>query len=375
MAKQAHLRVVRAGATAIAHWRTANPGGILDLRGANLTGAALDRCDLSFALLESAKLQRASLFQANLERCDLSNAALESANLRRVSLVRASLNRCMLMNAVMELADLRWADLVEANLRNARCGGADFFKADLRRAVLDGAVLKKTNLEDANLLEATFRGTVFDNTRLVNTDFSDAHELDRAVHRTQSPIDHETISTSRNLPGAFLRGCGIEQLYAREFSKAHLRPPLFNVTSSESFPDAWESFCCEVLNRHEGTTEIYRREPPENGIDLYWPARKIAYQCKSVEDVTGRFNLTRAIKSLQRALQCRRQVPWTKYVLCCNHDITGNQELKLHEVFGAIKLLTPEFWVKRCKEQFQHLGNRFLWLVGPMDRMRNGPPV
>ena len=160
---------------------------------------------------------------------------------------------------------------------------------------------------------------------------------------------------------------GIEDPWLRRFGEHHLYPPLFVTEPQNSFADAWEVFCCEVLNRYKKTDEIRRRKAPENGVDLYWPAEKIAYQCKSVEDSLGRFSVTKAVESIRSAKTIRKELPWERYVVCSNVDITGPQETKLKEELPEVELLTPSFWMSRCREQSQYLRERFLRL-GPMDR-------
>jgi hypothetical protein len=128
-----------------------------------------------------------------------------------------------------------------------------------------------------------------------------------------------------------------------------LQPPFFVVEPETSFANAWEVFCCQVLNRHHKTTDIYQRKPPEGGIDLYWPAKKLAYQCKSVEDKTGQFSLSKAMASIDSALKTRRELPWEKYILCANVVLTGEQERKLREQLPdkELELPTPSFWHPR----------------------------
>jgi len=155
---------------------------------------------------------------------------------------------------------------------------------------------------------------------------------------------------------------GIEDMLIRgwnRFGYRMLQPPFFVVEPETKFSDAWEVFCCDVLNRHHKTTEIYQRKPPEGGVDLYWPARKTAYQCKSVEEETGRFSLTKAMESINSALETRKHLSWEKYVLCSNVVLTGDQERKLREKLPEIELLTPSFWQPRCLEQREHLRDRF----------------
>ncbi|HBN90794.1 MAG TPA: hypothetical protein DD408_16665, partial [Rheinheimera sp.] len=62
-----------------------------------------------------------------------------------------------------------------------------------------------------------------------------------------------------------------------------LVPPFLYVPEEQDFSKAWEFFCCKLLNLSNMTTEIYVRNPPEQGVDIYYPSKKIAYQCKSVE--------------------------------------------------------------------------------------------
>jgi len=152
---------------------------------------------------------------------------------------------------------------------------------------------------------------------------------------------------------------GIEDPWLREFGESHLYPPLFVVEPQTSFADAWEVFCCEVLNRHEKTDKIYRRKPPENGVDLYWQSKKIAYQCKSVEETTGKFNITKAVASLTSAMKIRNTLSWEKYYLCSNMALTGPQEQRLRDILPNIELLTPSFWVPRCREQSKYFASRF----------------
>jgi len=150
----------------------------------------------------------------------------------------------------------------------------------------------------------------------------------------------------------------------REFGELHLYPPLFVVGPQTSFADAWEVFCCDVLNRHYKSNNIRRRKAPEGGIDLYCASEKVAYQCKSVEESTGKFSVSKAVKSLKAALKTAKKLRWDRYVICSNVDLTGPQEQQLRDVFPEIS-----FWIPRCREQSRHLGGRFRRLE-PMDRGR-----
>ena len=80
-----------------------------------------------------------------------------------------------------------------------------------------------------------------------------------------------------------------------------------------------------------------------------------------MEDEGGRFNLKKAMGSIDAALETRKHLPWEKYVLCSNVILTGEQERKLREKLGEgeLELLVPSFWQPRCLEQREHLRNRF----------------
>ena len=155
---------------------------------------------------------------------------------------------------------------------------------------------------------------------------------------------------------------GIEAPWGRE--GPHLYPPFFGTEPQNSFADAWEVFCCDVLNRHEKTTQIRQRRPPENGVDLIWREKKVAYQCKSVESGrTGDFNVTKAVESMKAAVAHRDEIGWKQYVICTNVELTGNQETNLRqaseEADVELGLLTPSFWVPRCHEQWWKVQGRF----------------
>src|SRR5260370_164353 len=109
-----------------------------------------------------------------------------------------------------------------------------------------------------------------------------------------------------------------------------LHPPIFVVPEETSFADAWEAFCCKTLNVREQTDEIYRRHHPEQGIDLYFPTKQIAYQCKSVESgKSSDFNVARALESVRVAKQVQPELGWKEYAICTNVDITGSSEKRL----------------------------------------------
>jgi len=189
-------------------------------------------------------------------------------------------------------------------------------------------------------------------------------------------IGHEESRREEKFVGELRKGYsvaelldGIEDPQKRGFGLYILYPPFFEILpGEESFADAWEIFCCEVLNRYEKTTEIVRRKAPEGGVDLLWREKKRAYQCKSVIDpITNRFDVNKAVKSVKAAIAKRSETGWKTFYICSNVGITGPQENKLRKACPNVdlKLLPPSFWQPRCREQHTYLDNRFSKLKRP----------
>ncbi len=119
-----------------------------------------------------------------------------------------------------------------------------------------------------------------------------------------------------------------------------LTPPFLHLPEQTDFSKAWEGFCCKVLNLKFKTDEIYVRNPPEQGVDLFYPTQKIAYQCKSVESgKSGDFNSTHAISSYNAAQQHQQAIGWVEYALCTNVDITGTAEATLRSAIPNLTIL------------------------------------
>lgn len=118
-----------------------------------------------------------------------------------------------------------------------------------------------------------------------------------------------------------------------------------------NFDDVWEMFCCKILNIEKRKNNIYRRIPPENGIDLFSPDDKIAYQCKSTEnaDCQGH-NITKIEQSYQSALTHKNELNWEKYYLCLNYDLTGKQESNLKEKLPNVEILGKSYWLNLCQK-------------------------
>ncbi len=129
-----------------------------------------------------------------------------------------------------------------------------------------------------------------------------------------------------------------------------LTPPFLVVPEQQDFPDAWEHFCCKLLNLARGTARIYVRQPPEQGIDLYDPETRTAYQCKSVESgKSGDFNAAHAVQSIESAQRVQADLGWENYALCTNVAVTGTAEATLKKALKDIEILPSSHWVQLCE--------------------------
>jgi hypothetical protein len=140
----------------------------------------------------------------------------------------------------------------------------------------------------------------------------------------------------------------------------YLYPPFFHVPEQSNFPDAWESFCCKLLNLAKGTNEIYVRTAPEQGIDLYFPSKNIAYQCKSVESgKSGEFSSSKAIESLEAAKLARKDLGWKKYAICTNVNVSGIAERKLRSELRLLQIYPSSYWQRLCEKYPTEVNRNF----------------
>jgi uncharacterized protein YjbI with pentapeptide repeats len=206
MANPKHLALLKKNIFDWNAWRKENFNEFPDLTEANLPGANLTRANLTGANFARPRLVRADpiwagLTSANIiEQGHLSTANLTEAKLTGASLIKANLTGVHFTRADLIEADLSWANLTKADLSWANLNGAD-----LRKAKLSEAVLYYTILGDTNLIEA--------------------EGLDSCRHLGPSIIDHQTPAKSGNLPLAFLRGCGLPDLWI-EYLPSLLNQPI-----------------------------------------------------------------------------------------------------------------------------------------------------
>ena len=133
---------------------------------------------------------------------DLSGSKLAGADLSGADIRRAALLLANLTEATLHQTNLGWANLSLADLSDANLSGANLIAADLTKVNLSGA-----NLDNSEFTYFRVSGTV-----LGNTDLSAVKGLEAVRNEGPSSIDIYTIYKSKgNMPGAFLRGCGVPE--------------------------------------------------------------------------------------------------------------------------------------------------------------------
>lgn len=143
----------------------------------------------------------------------------------------------------------------------------------------------------------------------------------------------------------------------------HFYPPYFRADPHLSFAEAWELFCCHLLNLENDTHAIRRRKPPEQGIDLIWWEEGIAYQCKSVEHELGKFRIDKAKASLKTALEHQADIGWKKYSICTNVTLTGTHETALRRLWPDIGIYDYSRWQELCRHFHEHIADYFCVLL------------
>lgn len=181
----------------------------VDLRGAKLGNARLNKVDLHKADLQGASLSGADLFQANLE-----GATLINANITKTKLPKAWLSGVNMQNVKRyqgipdgEITlirfnlpfELQGIDLYQATIQDSNLAGADLSDGDLR-----GAIFTNVNLFDADMSDSTLRIAEFHNVDLneAKLDGADLHYVDlrEVKNLTQEQIDSACVDKTTKLP-------------------------------------------------------------------------------------------------------------------------------------------------------------------------------
>lgn len=164
---------VQAALTVVGRREVSNDIRLVDLSGADLSGA-----DLTLANLAEADLRGVNFSEAWAASAIFTNACLVSATFERATIFNAAFIKADLSGANFTQADLTDADLTEANLTGADLSGAiligvnamyaSLVGAKLGGATIDGVNFTRANLTDimdadlkgANLFEAKLNGLV-----------------------------------------------------------------------------------------------------------------------------------------------------------------------------------------------------------------------
>lgn len=173
----------------------------VEVPGADLVGARLNRLQANRANLRRAHFMNASIQGATLSDCDLQTANFTGASMRGADLSGPKLKNAMFVASDLGEAQFIYADLSQALLINTRVAGADFSYSLLSGAALREAVglnraafvdsnLKGVDLHASDLAEADLRGANLSDADLRGADLRGAR-LDGASFKG-ARVDGET---------------------------------------------------------------------------------------------------------------------------------------------------------------------------------------
>jgi uncharacterized protein YjbI with pentapeptide repeats len=112
----------------------------LVLRNNDLSGAVLQRTNLSSTDLAGAKLQGAVLVEAIIDRARLREADLTGSDLTKAQGSRVNFQKANLAGVTLKKSELLRADFSNANLENADLSKAELGRAVFAEADLNGAI-------------------------------------------------------------------------------------------------------------------------------------------------------------------------------------------------------------------------------------------
>lgn len=218
MANPEHLAILKQGVEAWNKWRAEHPDiepdfSESDLQMTDLSGAKLYRADFYATNLTKARLNNANLGGAGFAAAQLYGADLSASHLEGAAFVKANLDEANLTKAELTRADFSGASLKKTIFKEAILIGSVFSNALLKITthMLDGSRLGEPDvihLSGADFSDAMMGWTIFN-----DVDLSDVIGLDTVSHCGASVISTDTIFKSRNLPPAFLLGCGVPQQF------------------------------------------------------------------------------------------------------------------------------------------------------------------
>ncbi len=171
----------------------------LVLRNNDLSGAVLQRTNLSSTDLAGAKLQGAVLVEAILDRARLREADLTGSDLTKAQGSRVNFQKANLAGVTLKKSELLRADFSNANLENADLSKAELGRAIFAEANLNGADLSYSNVARANFSEA----------QLENVDLTRAYtyltriegvDLSKTIGLTQEQLELACGDSHTQLP-------------------------------------------------------------------------------------------------------------------------------------------------------------------------------
>ena len=147
--------------------------------------------------------------------------------------------------------------------------------------------------------------------------------------------------------------------FSAEFLK--ILPP------DNSFGDAWESLCFDLLSEEHGIKSLQRLKAPDGGIDILNRKKEIAaIQCKSHKyGAIGTIPPNESIKSLKSAIISRKEIPWESYVFATNADYSGVGVKKILSAANShsigkdvIEFWGPGYWCELCDRHYDTVAHR-----------------
>ncbi len=206
----------------------------LDFFAADFAGLKLEGADLSGANLEKADLSGADLTGAILAKANLSGADLTGATLDRCVAIRARLREAYLGNARAPGGEFSGADFSEADLSGFTSEGGRFAGARFKDAVLANAVLTGGDFTEARFANADLRGADFTGAKLATAELARVNaqgarfvKADLSGARLGGAVLKNAHLAEANLTGADLSAA---DLTGADLSRANLdRADLFDV--------------------------------------------------------------------------------------------------------------------------------------------------
>jgi len=171
----------------------------LVLRNNDLSGAVLQRTNLSSTDLAGAKLQGAVLVETIIDRARLAEADLTGSDMTKAQGSRANFQKANLAGVTLAKSELLRADFSEANLENA-----DLSKAELGRALFVEANLNGADFSYSNIARAKFSEAQIENVNLTRAytylTRIEGVDLSKTIGLTQEQLELACGDSETQLP-------------------------------------------------------------------------------------------------------------------------------------------------------------------------------